>query len=60
MQMSFPFKNKEAKKKAQDKYLINTQKAGLVSVKVIVPKDKVEDLKSYAKELRLIHRAINS
>ena len=37
--MTFPFKNKEAKKKAQDKYLINTQKAGLVSVKVIVPKD---------------------
>lgn len=58
--MTFPFKDKKAKKKAQDKYLINTQNKGLVSVKLIVPKDRLDDIKSYAAELRLIHKAINS
>ena len=58
--MTFPFKNKEAKKKAQDKYLINTQNKGLVSVKLIVPRDRLDDIKSYAAELRLVHKVINS
>tara|TARA_R110000765_G_scaffold315990_1_gene408443 strand:- start:209 stop:385 length:177 start_codon:yes stop_codon:yes gene_type:complete len=58
--MTFPFKDKKSKKKAQDKYLINTQNKGLVSVKLIVPRDRLDDIKSYAAELRLVHKVINS
>tara|TARA_B100001057_G_scaffold52002_1_gene46177 strand:+ start:1598 stop:1765 length:168 start_codon:yes stop_codon:yes gene_type:complete len=48
----------KSKDEIQTKYLQKVLKEGLKSVRVIVPSNRVEEVKSYAKELREAHRVI--